>query len=154
LSASLLAIYRTLQPVLADNQQLLDLLQEVLFSAFYADGMEAYLRKRFGVTPEAPDEAWDRVCKNFIQRGREQFGEAWLYEQGVKDHRRCFVNIRKCGFADFFLAHGAREILYLLCGGDFLWADALEEYGIKFERPTILAEGNEACRFQFFKVVD
>ena len=67
------------------------------------------------------------------------------------DQKRCFVNVRKCGFNDFFLENNARELLYSLCVLDYVWADALEEYGIAFERPTILAEGSDACRFQFFK---
>ena len=29
---------------------------------------------------------------------------------------------------------------------------AIEEYGIRLERPTTLSEGSDACRFQFFKV--
>jgi hypothetical protein len=152
LSASLLAIYRTLLPIFSDRQELLDLLGEVLFSAFYADGIEAYLQRRFGVSPEARDDAWDQVCRNFVQRGEEEFGQAWTYEQGVKDRRRCFVNIRKCGFADFLLAHDARDLLYVICAGDYVWADALEDYDIRLERPTLLAEGSDACRFQFFKV--
>jgi hypothetical protein len=85
------------------------------------------------------------------KRGEAQFGAPWVYEQGIRDRKRCFVNVRKCGFADFFLDNDAREILYILCGMDYVWADALmEKYGIRLKRPTILAEGCEACRFQLF----
>ena len=121
-------------------------------SIFFVEGLEAYLLKRFGISTGTPEEAWNQVCANFKKRGEKQFGNAWIYEQGIKDHKRCFVNVRKCGFADFFLDNGAPEVLNLLCVLDYVWADALEDFGIRFERPTTLAEGSDACRFQFFKV--
>jgi hypothetical protein len=151
MSALLLAVYRTLSPFCTDTRELLDRLQSVVKTVFFADGLDRYLHKRFGISPDAPEEAWNRVCANFKKLGEEQFGTAWEYEQGIKDHRRCFVNIRKCGFADFFLENQAREVLYLLCALDYVWADALEAYGIRLERPTSLAEGADACRFQFFE---
>ena len=46
----------------------------------------------------------------------------------------------------------AREDLYLLCATDYIWGDALEKYGIRFERPTTLSEGSDACRFQLFRM--
>ena len=152
MSSLVLAVYRTLSPLFTDNKELLDNLQSILKTIFFAEGLEAYLLKRFGISPGSPEEAWNQVCVNFKKRGEEQFGNAWTYEQGIKDHKRCFVNVRKCGFADFFLDNGAPEVLNLLCVLDYVWADALEDFGIRFERPTTLAEGSDACRFQFFKV--
>ena len=152
ISSLVLAVYRTLSPLFTDNQELLDMLQSMLKDVFFTKGLEAYLLKRFGISPDAPEQAWSQVCANFKKRGEKQFGNAWIYEQGVKDHKRCFVNVRKCGFADFFLDNGAPEVLHLLCVQDYVWADALEEYRIRFERPTTLAEGSDACRFQFFRV--
>ena len=70
----------------------------------------------------------------------------------MRDERRFFINVRKCLFADFFLAHDARAVLYQLCATDYAWGDALGEYNIRFERPTTLSEGSDACRFQFFKM--
>jgi hypothetical protein len=153
ISSLVLAVYRTLSPLFTDKQELLDTLQSTLKAVFFSEGTEAYLLKRFGISPDLPEEAWNQVCANFKNYGEEQFGNAWTYEQGVKDHKRCFVNIRKCGFADFFLDNGASEVLHLLCVLDYFWADALEDYRIRFERPTTLAEGSDACRFQFFRVI-
>jgi hypothetical protein len=152
ISSLALAVYRTLSPLFTDKQELLDTLQSTLKAVFFPEGTEAYLLKRFGISPDSPQRAWNQVCANFKKYGEEQFGNAWTYEQGVKDHKRCFVNIRKCGFADFFLGNGASEVLHLLCVLDYVWADALEEYRIRFERPTTLAEGSDACRFQFFRL--
>jgi hypothetical protein len=149
---SFLAMYRTLQPRFEDHRELLDILKSVIDGVAFRGGMEAFLLSRFGISPDAPAEAWDQLRANFLKRGREQYGSGWVQEQGIRDERRYFVNIRKCGFADFFLDNGAREVLYLLCATDYIWGDALEEYGIRLERPTALSEGGDACRFQFFKI--
>jgi hypothetical protein len=147
----LLAVYRALQPRFEERGELLDVLKSVIDEIAFRGGMEEFLRSRLGISPDAPAEAWDRLCANFLAWGREQYGSGWVQEQGIRDARRYFVNIRKCGFADFFLDNGAREVLYLLCATDYVWGDALEDYGIRFERPTTLSEGSDACRFQFFK---
>jgi hypothetical protein len=152
ISCSLLAIHRTLQPRFENPQELLDALKSVIDDFAFPDGVEAFLRERFGVSPEVPGGAWDHIRSGFLEEGRERYGCGWTYEQGIKDERRYFVNVRKCGFADFFLDNDAREVLYLLCATDYIWGDALEEYGIRFERPTTLSEGSDACRFQFFKI--
>jgi len=151
---SLLATYRTLEPLVSDQQALLNVLKSAIDEIGFRGGMQAFLLDRFGVSPDAPAEAWDQLQANFLKRGREQYGSGWLQEAGIRDERRYFVNVRKCGFADFLLDNGGREVLYLLCATDYLWGDALEEYGIRLERPTTLSEGSDACRFQFFKVED
>jgi hypothetical protein len=152
-SCLLLALYRGLLDAFQDKGVLLGILGETLTKINFKDGMDAFLLARFGISPDTPEEAWDRLRANYIALGRERFGCGWVFEPGIQDQRRFFVNIRSCAFADFFLAHDAREVLYLLCASDYLWGDALEEkYGIRLERPTILAEGSDACRFQFLDV--
>jgi hypothetical protein len=152
ISCVLLAIHRTLELRFDDRQELLDVLKSVIDGFAFPGGVEAFLLDRFGISPDAPGEAWDCVRCGFLERGRERYGSGWSFEQGIRDERRYFVNIRRCGFADFFLENGAREVLYLLCATDYLWGDALEEYGVRFERPTALSEGSDACRLQFFKI--
>jgi hypothetical protein len=119
LSCLLLAMYQTLLPLFEDRQELLDILKTVIDAAVFREGMEAFLLGRFGISSDdSPEVAWDRICKNFVKNGQERYGRAWLYEQGIRDQKRFFVNICQCGFADFFLKHGAREVLYLLCAAD------------------------------------
>jgi L-2-amino-thiazoline-4-carboxylic acid hydrolase len=153
-SCTLLAIYRTLSPLFEDKQELLAIMKAVIDAIHFKGGTDAFLREHFGICPDAPDDAWDQICTNFISKGQERFGSGWVVEQGIKDQRRCFFNFTKCGFADFFLAHDAREVLYLLCATDYIWGDALAKYGIRFERPTTLSEGADACRFQLFSVAE
>jgi hypothetical protein len=148
----LLAVYRTLEPLFGDRQELLSTLKPAIDEIAFTGGMEAFLLDRFGISPDAPGQAWDQLRARFLERGRERYGSGWVQEAGIQDERRYFVNVRKCGFADFLLDNGARELLYLLCATDYAWGDALEEYGIRLERPTTLSEGSDACRFQFFKI--
>ena len=115
--------------------------------------MDAFLLDHFGISPDAPDEAWDRICAEFITRSEKRYGSGWVLEQGIRDERRCFFNYRSCGFADFFMDNDAREVLYLVCATDYIWGDALEKYGIRLERPTTLSEGADACRFQLFRMI-
>ena len=152
---TLLAVYRTLLPCLEDKEALLDPLKSVIHGINFQSGMDAFLLDHFGVTPQdTPEEAWAHLCSNFIPKARERFGRAWVVEQGIKDERRCFFNFRKCGFADFLLNNDGREVLYLLCATDYVWGDALEKYGIRFERPTTLSEGADVCRFQLFRMTE
>jgi hypothetical protein len=152
LSCSILAAYRTLAPHFEKQQDLIDLMQKVTNDLFYAEGIDNYLERRFSIKPNLPDLAWECVCTQFKAKGEDQFGSAWHYEQSIKDDYRCFVNVTKCGFADFFMENDARELVYIFCALDYVWGDALEKYGIRFERPTIIPEGSDACRFQFFKI--
>ncbi len=155
MSCSLLAMYQTLLPLFEDKQELFDIFKTVIDAAVFREGMETFLLGRMGISSDdSPEVAWDQICKNFVKIGQERYGQAWLYEQVIRNRKRFFVNIRKCGFADFFLENGAREVLYVLCAADYVWGDALEKYKIKYERPTILAEGSDACRFQFSKMMD
>lgn len=147
-----LAMYRTLLPLFGDKQDLLDILAAVIETLAFKGGVDAYLLDRFGISSDAPDDAWNQICTNFIKKA--PYGRAWLFEQGIKDHKRCFINIRECGLADLFLGNGCREVLYLICAADYLWGDALEKYHIRLERPTTLSEGADACRFQLFKMTE
>ncbi|MFO7963071.1 MAG: L-2-amino-thiazoline-4-carboxylic acid hydrolase [Desulfobacterales bacterium] len=148
---TILAVYRALEPYFEDKQKLLDVMKEMIDQVAFGEGGENHLINRYGLDPHNPSEAWDRFCSSFLRIGQEEYGASWVYEQGIRDHKRFFINIRKCGFKDFFIENGAREVLYLLCSVDYIWADALEKYNITFLRPTTLSEGSDACRFQFFK---
>ena len=153
-SCMVLAAYRGLQPLYGNNDALLDLLRQWMVDVNFRDGMDAFLLSSFGISREDPEKAWDNLRQDYIERIRSRYGQSWEYEQGIHDDQRFFINIRKCGFADFFLANDARDLLYQFCATDYAWGDALEEYHIRFERPTTLSEGSDMCRFQFFKMKD
>lgn len=153
ISCMLLATYRTLQPLFENESDLLGITQEIITETVIGQNMDAFLLDHFGISPNAPDQAWEKLCENYIPNSNLRFGCSWVFEGGIKDNQRFFVNVRKCGLADFFLDHGARDLLYTLCASDYTWGDGLKKYNIKFERPTTLSEGSDACRFQFFRNV-
>ena len=113
------------------------------------------LADRFGISEDVPEEAFTQIAANFKKRGEEQYGKGWTYVQDVQDERHSFINIEKCFFNDFFCANGVPEMTLICCTTDSLWIDELEQprYGIRFDRPTTLAQGDDMCRFQFTKSI-
>jgi hypothetical protein len=148
-ASQVLAVFQELEP-LAWASEVLHVLREALTAPF-KERVSQYLTNRFGISDDAPEEAFARIAENFKRRGEERFGEAFVYVQDVQDATRSFTNIHKCFFNDFFRANGGPEVTSLFCALDNVWADALRErrYGVRFDRPTTLAQGDDVCRFQF-----
>ncbi len=152
LASMVLAAYRELLPLVGDEQTGLSILRDAMAAPF-KERLTSYIADRFGISQDAPEQAFNRIAENFKARGEERFGQAYTYVQEVQDEGRSFVNIQKCFFDDFFRANGAREVTPIFCAVDNLWAEELEkpQYGVRFERPTTLARGDDMCRFQFTK---
>jgi len=146
-----LSTYRTMEPYFEHKNKLLDVLRDIIVRVYIGD-KETFLKENFGISHDAPDEVWDRFCENFIPLARKKQGRGWILEYGIRDHKRFFVNVRKCVFAEFLLAEGARDLLYQFCSMDYAAADELEKYGIRFSRPTMLSEGSNLCRLQYFRI--
>lgn len=146
-----LATYQALDPYVKRGQ-LLPVFLEAMAAPF-RNGVSGYLESRFGVSDDAPHEAFSRISENFQKRGEERFGSTFRYAADIRDDRRNFVNIERCFFNDFFRANRAPEVTSLFCALDKVWADTLDDhrFGVRFERPTTLANGDDACRFQFSK---
>ena len=152
LSSMLLATYRSLRSSLGDEKRALTILREALTDPL-REQIIPYIETRFGIFQDAPDEAFSRVTQNFKSRGEASFGRSFRYVDDVRDDRRAFVNIERCLFNEFFRRNGAPEVTPILCALDNVWADELSKsrYGVRFQRPTTLARGDDACRFQFTK---
>jgi len=151
-SSIVLAAYQALKQ-LAAGPRLLAIFHDAMAGPFRVQ-ISGYLESRFGISPGAPEEAFSRISENFQKRGEQRFGSAFRYATTAQDGSRNFVNIERCFFNDFFRANDAKEVISLFCALDKVWAEALEQprYGVRFERPTTLANGDDACRFQFRKV--
>jgi len=152
LASMILAAYQELLPLVGDKQTGLSILRNAMAAPF-KERLTGYIADRFGISQDAPEEAFNRIAENFKTRGEERFGKAYTYVQEVQDEGRSFVNIQKCFFDDFFRANGMSEVTPIFCAMDNLWAEELEkpQYGVRFERPTTLARGDDTCRFQFTK---
>jgi hypothetical protein len=148
-SWSVLITYRVLRPVLG-RRRAIALLQSLLSRQFRRN-IHAYLAERFGISQEAPGEAFDRIATNYKDRGERIFGPEFVYVQVVQDSTRSFTHIKRCFFNDFFRAHGAPELTSIFCTLDAIWIDELHQpqYNVRFERPSTLARGDDACRFEF-----
>jgi hypothetical protein len=152
LASMILAAYRELLPLVGDEQTGLSILRNAMAAPF-KERLTAYIADRFGISQEAPQDAFNRVAENFKARGEARFGGSFTYVQEVQDETRSFTNIHKCLFNDFFRANGAAEVTPIFCAMDNLWVEELKKprYGVRFERPTTLARGDDMCRFQSTK---
>ena len=152
LASMILAAYRELLPLVGDEQAGFSILRNAMAAPF-KERLTGYIADRFGISQDTPEEAFNRIAENFKARGEERFGKAYTYVQEVQDDGRSFINIQKCFFNDFFRANGMPEVTPIFCAMDNLWAEELEKpcYGVRFERPTTLAQGGDMCRFQFSK---
>lgn len=151
--ALLLAAYRALAAATGDRETALAALTEAARRPFTRQ-IAAYLETRFGVTQDAPEEAFDRIAAAFKPRGEERFGATFTYVQAVQERDRSHIHITRCLFNDFFAANAAAEVTSVLCALDMIWADEVAQprYGVRFGRPTTLAAGDDACRFEFARV--
>jgi hypothetical protein len=151
LSWSVLLAYRALRSF-TGQEKALSILRTVL-SRQFRKHTQSYMETRFGITQQKPGEAFERIAENYKARGESVFGSGFTYVQAVQDPRRSHTHISRCLFNDFFRAHGAPEVTSLFCALDTVWADELDQphYRVRFERPTTLATGSDACRFQFSK---
>jgi hypothetical protein len=151
-ASMLLATYRSLRLSLGDEKRTVTVLGEALTGP-RREQITSFIEARFGISQDAPEEAFRRVSENFKSRGEMSFGRSFRYVDDVRDDSRAFVNIERCLFNEFFRQNGAPEVTPILCALDNVWADELSKprYGVRFERPTMLANGDDACRFQFTK---
>lgn len=155
LCSLVLAAYRNLLPLVGESSTAVSVLESSMAGPFRT-GIEAFIADRFGIPQDAPEEAFDRIAETFQARGEERFGPAFTYVADGKDERHSFTNITKCLFNDFFRANDANEVTPAFCAMDCIWAEELAHprYGVRFERPTTLAAGDDACRFRFFRCSD
>lgn len=152
LCSVLLAAYRKLLSVGEERTTALATLQTAMTVPFRA-GIHAFMHDRFGISQDAPQDAFERIAATFQSRGEERFGRGFTFVADLRDDRRSFTTITTCLFNDFFRANGVPELTPICCALDLVWADelALPRYGVRFERPTTLAAGDDACRFRFHR---
>jgi L-2-amino-thiazoline-4-carboxylic acid hydrolase-like protein len=152
LCSVLLAGYRTLLPLVGGRPAALAVLQSAMTRPFTA-GIHAFLRDRFSISQDAPEEAFERIAETFQSRGQERFGRAFRFVPDGRDEAQSCTIITKCLFNDFFRANDAVELTAVCCAMDYVWAEELAHprYRVRFERPTTLAADDDACRFQFFR---
>jgi hypothetical protein len=80
------------------------------------------------------------------------YGKAFEFERVTDDRQTYyFSHIKRCGYHDFFVAHGAPELTPIFCAYDDVWGDFFktDKYGVRFDRPTTIGNGGDRCRFEF-----
>ncbi len=61
--------------------------------------------------------------------------------------------VRRCGFHQFFVAHGEPALRPVVCALDCVWMEILDRppRPIRTERPSTISTGGDGCRFRFIR---
>lgn len=151
ISAAVLASYRALS---SSGQG--DFIEKMRgqISRYFRTGIRVYIKSRFDVDYDRPEEAYGKVTDNFIPRGEKFLGDAFTYGEESSTGEKTIYSVSKCFFLDFFRQNGAPEVTKVMCALDTVWADEFNEgaYNLRFSRPTLMSDGADMCRFRFDKV--
>ncbi len=122
-------------------------------SELFERGIRDYIKVRFDVDYDKPREAFDKVTKNFMSRGEQYLGEAFDYSEVKKDEQETTYVVSRCFFLNFFTRNGAPGVTKVMCALDTIWAREFNEgdYDIEFDRPTLMSDGDDKCRFHFVR---
>ncbi len=85
-----------------------------------------------------------------IEKSRATYGESFEIMELRAENTFSSI-VKKCGYYEFFKRNGIPELTKIFCEWDSLWADEINKQncGVRFERPTTLANNDEDCRFEF-----
>lgn len=96
-----------------------------------------------------------RDKKKFIEnaateKSKETYGESFIISEERNENQFTSI-VKKCGYFEFFKRKDKPELTKVFCEWDSLWADEINKQncGIRFKRPTTIANKNEDCRFEF-----
>ncbi len=83
-----------------------------------------------------------------------QYGNTFTFEEKGDASATYTMSATKCFFHTFFTANAAPELTPLFCAWDAQWIKAIspEAHGVKFSRPTTMANGGDTCPFIFSRV--
>lgn len=83
-----------------------------------------------------------------------RYGASFEVETAERSADTFVQSITRCAYHDVFTRNGAPELTTIMCAFDKMWIDAIDpaKDGVRFERPTTLAEGGKSCRFEFRRV--
>lgn len=146
-AALVLAGYRALLEVLPRDETL-SLLRDAL--------IEPSRPWVLGGTKQALDHASDLfTLLTQISKEKEAsfYGRTFAFERRQDDKYAYLPDIKRCFWHVFFVANGAPELMPTFCKWDTNWMDAIDpdQHGFRFERPTTLGYGGDACRFWFIR---
>lgn len=153
LSALILAIYHNFEPAINDKEIRIGCLKDAMRDYFKPD-VKHYIKVRFDVDSDRPDDAYDKIVDNFIGKGKKQLGKTFTYSIEDKDDDKITFTVSKCCFLDFFHRNGTPEMTSIMCMLDTIWADEFNEgdYNVYFNRPDLMSKGDDICRFRFHRI--
>lgn len=148
----LLALYRCLDAHLEDRLVKIEILKGAMAQLF-GQGIQEFIKGRFDVDHEHPDQAFEQMSRNFKSRGEQYFGSHFTYDETWNGANEVTFGVSKCLFKNFFQKNNTPELTPLFCAMDSIWSQELNtgKYNVRFDRPSIMSLGDDKCRFRFRK---
>ncbi|GAA4607441.1 hypothetical protein BJY16_006336 [Actinoplanes octamycinicus] len=85
------------------------------------------------------------------QRETDDFGAEFEFSHPVDDEHQFVAKVHRCGYHEYFRAHGTPQLTPVLCAFDANWISAIapERHGFTFARPATIGHGAASCPFDF-----
>lgn len=147
LTSLLLASYRVLMRKLPSEEATM-----LLQKAFVEPWRELTARVRAAL--DTADDPFLFLSTASKEKEVRTYGPTFTFERERDDADAYLLNIRRCFYHDYFVAHDAAELTRIFCEWDRSWFDAIapDRHKVRFDRPTTLGYGGDMCRFQFRRV--
>lgn len=145
----ILASDRVLQRYGDSRDEILTMIEKS-FSQFDRQAQKESIRESL----ENADDPMETMVENSERKMQESYGDIFEIEPEGDGEQFYSSTVRQCGYHEFFESYGVPELTQVMCAWDRNWADEIdpEEHGIEFKRPTTIAAGDDACRFEFHRV--
>jgi len=150
ISATVLAAYEQLLPVMDDDEQRTILLLQHIFGSVLQKSMDvtfATLTDR-----DKPLDTLDKAC----QKGFAAYGSYFDIDFDRPEDSSFEMKVSRCFFHDFFARHDAVPVTTVLCAWDANWMQALDPAvsGLRAERTSLISLGDDSCTFRVEETED
>jgi len=145
LTSIVLAAYEVLRPAFGRTAAV-DALRRA-FTAMWGQ----WIRRGTAAELDAAPDAF--VAMTTLARAKEAttYGPSFTFERERDDADALWTKISRCYYYDYFKSHDATELTPIFCDWDTNWSSAIDvtRHRFRFERPTTIGGGDDACRFRF-----
>jgi hypothetical protein len=144
-TSRVLAAYRVLRARLAEDRAL------ALLRRAFVEPWRALLGGPIARALDASPDPFRLLVDASRAKEAHVYGPSFAFERERDDADAYLLNIDRCFYHRYFVAHDAPELTRIFCDWDSAWIGAIDpaRHGVSFERPTTLGYGGDRCRFQF-----
>jgi hypothetical protein len=150
ISATVLASYEHLLPVMGGDDRRTILLLQHIFGSVMERSMEITFEAL--TDRDHPLETLDKACR----KGFAAYGSYFDIDFERPEDSTFEMKVSRCFFHDFFARHDAVPVTTVLCAWDANWMEALDPAvsGLRAERSSLISLGDDSCTFRVLETDD